>query len=280
MGIFLNLIILSTGIGVSWKYGGLAGLIPLGVFLTYHSSTALARTAGGRYLVPVDWVVLLYFSLGVIQIIFWVFTLFRVDLWENPAIIEGVKPFSFKMGVLTLIPFFLFVFGMLALENVIPQRYPSLIKEEVLEKVIQTGVLEQTDFSTEELKTFLEQPNAQAFYGMMLYPRFYRINQGEHTAGEYSNMAFMAQAFPRLGFKLIGPFGQKDVSLPHIHIPGYFPHAADLITIGCKDENERFHHALMVVVLGENPVMYLREPGASLKCPLPDPVCENNKTCK
>ena len=71
LGLLLNLVLLSIGIGISWQKWRLPGLIPLGIYIAYNFSTALARTSGGRYIVPISWVVLFYFSLGVIQIIFW-----------------------------------------------------------------------------------------------------------------------------------------------------------------------------------------------------------------
>ena len=74
--LILNLLLIALGIGVGWKSARLSGLVPLGIFLFYNLANAFARTSGGRYLVPMDWIVLFYFALGLFQIILWGMTLF------------------------------------------------------------------------------------------------------------------------------------------------------------------------------------------------------------
>ena len=83
--LFVNLFILSIGIGASWKYSKLAGLVPLIMLVGYYLSNALGRTSGSRYLVPTDWVVLFYFGVGLVQLSIWwaVFLGFRQDREES-----------------------------------------------------------------------------------------------------------------------------------------------------------------------------------------------------
>src|SRR4030095_1531448 len=38
-------------------------------FMFYNISNGFARTSGGRYIVPIDWIVILYFLIGVFQVI-------------------------------------------------------------------------------------------------------------------------------------------------------------------------------------------------------------------
>ena len=77
----LNIFFISLGIGVAWDKYRLHGLTPLAVFMFYNVSNALARTSGGRYLVPMDWIISLYFLLGVFQIITWLATAIGIK-WE------------------------------------------------------------------------------------------------------------------------------------------------------------------------------------------------------
>ena len=74
--VILNLFLISFGIGVGWKFARFSGIVPLGVFLFYNLANAFARTSGGRYLVPTDWIVLFYFALGLFQITLWGMVLF------------------------------------------------------------------------------------------------------------------------------------------------------------------------------------------------------------
>jgi hypothetical protein len=65
----LNIFFIMLGISVAWKQKRLAGLAPLAVFLIYNLSNALARTSGGRYIVPMDWIVPLYFMMGILFLV-------------------------------------------------------------------------------------------------------------------------------------------------------------------------------------------------------------------
>jgi fumarate reductase subunit C len=66
IGLFLTLLLLSTGIGQAWQKSRFAGLTPLLVFLSYAGATAVATTSGGRYLVQFSWVIPLYLGLGIL----------------------------------------------------------------------------------------------------------------------------------------------------------------------------------------------------------------------
>jgi hypothetical protein len=66
----LNLFLIVLGITIAWNRHRLIGLVPLAVFVVYNLSNGFARTSGGRYIVPVDWILTLYFLMGVFQTIF------------------------------------------------------------------------------------------------------------------------------------------------------------------------------------------------------------------
>ena len=67
----LNLFLITTGVVRAWKEKGIQGLAPLAIFVAYTMSNALALTSGGRYLVPADWLLILYYLLGVFHVIAW-----------------------------------------------------------------------------------------------------------------------------------------------------------------------------------------------------------------
>ena len=72
----VNGLLLSYGIAWSWKKWRWAGLVPLVVALGYALSLGFARTSGGRYLVPMDWVIPFYYSIAIVVI---------VNLFLNPV---------------------------------------------------------------------------------------------------------------------------------------------------------------------------------------------------
>ena len=65
----LNIFFITLGISVAWRQEKLVGLIPLAMFMFYDLSNGFARTSGGRYIVPIDWIVTIYFLIGVFQVI-------------------------------------------------------------------------------------------------------------------------------------------------------------------------------------------------------------------
>lgn len=72
--LFINLCLIALGLGWSWKRWQWAGLVPLFIFLTYDLALGLARCSGSRYLVPIDWIIFFYFSIGVINLLGFVST--------------------------------------------------------------------------------------------------------------------------------------------------------------------------------------------------------------
>ncbi len=265
-GIVINLLLLSLGIGTAFRKWKWAGLIPLGVLLTYHFSTALVRDAGGRYIVPVDWIVLLYFALGLLKISQWCLT--WLGLSKNPykSVTSVSKNLSLRTAILLTLPFFMYTLSMTVLDQAMPQRYAYLSKVEVLERLIQAGGLDQTSFDAASLKEFLNHPEARAVYGLSLYPRFFGQNQGLHRG------IYLDHPFPRLAFTMITAFGPEYLLLPLDTSPPSFPHGTDVIVIGCQSIDRRglWHiDALLVASLAEpEPHTLLTRIPAALTCPL------------
>ncbi len=65
----LNLGLVALGIGAAWRSLKWAGLIPLTMNLMYNLATAIFQVSGMRFVLPVTWIVHLYFGLGVLALI-------------------------------------------------------------------------------------------------------------------------------------------------------------------------------------------------------------------
>ena len=61
-------------------------------------------------------------------------------------------------------------------------------------------------------------------------------------------------------------------------IPGYFPHAMDVLVIGFTDLDHI--DAQAEILLDGSHAVYARSPKSGLICPLSQPVCENDSGCK
>jgi hypothetical protein len=265
--VFIHLLFMAVGIGAAWNLWRVSGIIPLLMYIAYTLSDAVGRNSGWRYILPVDWVGYFYLGIGIFQSIKWGLELFG-ESSHFPALPESAptqqkSSFSIRRAIGLGIIIFLLGASMPIAERAIPRRYPMLFKESVLDLALQNGANQQINGS--DLREFINDPNAVALLGRGLYPRFYPANKGEPGAGEN---AFTIREYSRLGFSLVGN-RKYEVVLHATKSPAYFPDASDVIVIGCQGET--VVDAALVIVLGETPSVYYRQPLGLLKCPLDSP---------
>lgn len=271
----LNVFLIVLGITVAWKQHRLFGLVPLAVFVFYDLSNGFARTSGGRYIVPIDWIITLYFLIGVFQTVIlfanslgarW--TLFSESVEQalprqssvSNDLAKGLVILAVLFGLGSLVPL---------AETLHADRYQSFdISRTLSERETQ---IVGAGLSLQEVNSFLQNPNAEISVGRVLYPRYYVENEGEVHFYPVVRMGF-----PRITFTLIGNEGEKGIILPG-EKPDYFPHAVDAIVLGCKEQY--YVGALAVILLDETSAIYTRSPESPLQCPLKQPVCDNNHNC-
>jgi len=276
--IAVNLFIIVLGISLVWKHQRFSGLFPLAAFAIYNLTNSLARTSGGRYIVPVDWILALYFMAGMLFLIAEVARIANIrklPIFES-GFAETVKTKTSasnwrKIGLAFII---LFAIGSLVpLSEVLNSpRYAGFDIPGILQQ--NKTQIEKAGLSPEQLNAFLKTPGAEALVGRTLYPRSYKMGQGEVSFYFYP---FTIMDFPRTGFFLIGPHGQDNIILPG-GSPAYFPQATDALVVGCREQN--YVDALMVVLLDQSGTIYTRSPKPELACPMKLPVCDNNSSCK
>jgi hypothetical protein len=271
----LNLFLIVLGIRVAWEQHRLAGLAPFVLFMFYNLSNAFARTSGGRYIVPIDWIVTVYFLIGVFQIITLLLGVWGVGwtLFSEPVKQDTAKQNATRSSLLqtAIILAILFSLGGLIplAETLHESRYQNYdISKALSEREAQIA---GAGLSLQEINSFLENPNAEISVGRALYPRYYIEFQGE-----VHFYPVVVMGFPRTTFTLIGPEGEKGIVLPG-EKPRYFPHAVDTIVLGCKER--LYVDALAVILLDEKGAIYTRSPESGLQCPLKQPVCDNNHNC-
>jgi hypothetical protein len=266
--LFLNLTLISIGLAATWSRFGLVGLVPLALSLAYSFSTAIGRYSGWRLILPADWVVFLYLSIGIGQVAIWLITFIthtNVNFSKSDdgrLLDRGFRPpvkFPFPGIILCT---FLFGLGLLPIlvETIIPQRYVPISERELLRS--------QELFTDEEIDHFLESDQSVVVEGRALYPRYYRSGIGEPGEGW---TAFSERYYDRLGFILAGP-ETGSIILPLEDSPETFPNAVDVVVIGCQEEE--FIDAAAVILFDEheNRIETLfRSPLESLTCPLTPP---------
>ncbi|NPV75028.1 MAG: hypothetical protein HPY59_01505 [Anaerolineae bacterium] len=275
--LLFNLALVSLGVGAAWKRWRFSGLLPLLIFLGYNLASALARTSGGRYIVPVDWALVLYYALGWMMGLglLWKGAGGKFPWGEVPSSTSDGQHSWRQVAALAGGVFLLIGLALPVSERLIPLRYSPDAPQQWLSRLEEEEVLQSLGVSQAELERFLQDDRAVLLAGKALYPRFYQIEEGEPD--QYSYLRPMK--FPRLTFTVIGPRGGI-VLLPLESSPPVFQHGSDVLVLGCQGE---YVDAAAVIGMGERTDSgwaYRRFPQAPLECPLRQPVCDDNRVCR
>lgn len=273
--ILFNLAMISLGTGSVWARAKRITLLPIVVLVTYLLTNSLGLTSGGRYVAPVDWIVYVFYIAGGLQLVEWFLKAMGINTetvatQENNASLSPLK----QETIFKLLPSLLLIFAIGTLlpisELFFQPRYQTRQPEEILARLEETGMLEQTGFSRAELLEFLSQSNAIIREGRALYPRYYPSGDGEQDRSTY----YRYLDYQRLVFTLIGPYS---VLAEGVVIPGFAPpvsfHATDTVVIGCWNTTyyAPFIDAVVVFSTSGDGYVYNRAPEAPLQCPLPEP---------
>lgn len=272
----LSLAAVAIGLGAAYQRLRWRGLLPVAVLLIYDVANAFARSSGGRYLVPTDWVVVAYYAVGLATLLGLARSAFTraADAPAGPAPTAAPVKGPSLPRLATVLAQLALIGTLVPLAGVLyPQRYPVKEESELLSEI--GSYLPRLGSSVSEVAAFLQQPGAVLLYGRALYPRYYPQDVGEPT--RYA--PFVARNYPRVVFVLIGPRGYQNAILPGKGVND-LPNASDVVVLGCRDATQGYVIVSSVlVVLPTRGISYERTPAAPLACPLPEPVCDSNKNC-
>ncbi len=267
--LFLSLLVVVLGFAVVWKKYHVISLIPFLILFPYLLANTLSLVSGGRYIVPVDWVLPIYYAIGLTVAIDW---LLQPVTATSRTFIPSTDMhretrtgnFSIRIGlgvvlVISLLP--------MVLSFSIPERFSTVEPEQVLGEIRSLDITLPENISANDLEMFLSEKDSSFKYGRALFPRWMRSGEGD-TAGAGS--AFSTLPFDHLSFTILSdtayPF---DVVLPINQPVDFFPNATDSIIVGCK--NKAYFDAILVILKTPNPVVYYRPDVTHLTCPLPPP---------
>jgi hypothetical protein len=224
----------------------------------------------------VDWVVYLFYLAGGLQLVFWFlkWTGLLQAVEEQPVVaVNNFQPLN-RNQYFKLFPALILILGIGALlpasEAFFEPRYQVRPTEETLAELEQSGLLEQSGYSRDDLTDFLSQPNAMITVGQALYPRYYRSGEGEPDRSTY----YRSLDYRRLVLTVIGPYNAQHQG---VVIPGDPPpfslHTTDVVVLGCWNTTyyAPFIDAVVVFVTSDEGYVYNRAPRAPLMCPLDAP---------
>ena len=170
----INLLVLSMGIGYAASQWKVTGLVPLFIHLGYNLTNAGARTSGGRYIVPVDWVVHVYFVLGLISIYY----VKRNWRSKHP---DGNRDFSkpkFGLSSVYLLIGLLAVGSSFLLSGLIRPEHPLVTGRQSLRMIDRTDLRFRDSTNTyRDVKKFVKSDPGYLATGVVFYPRFFGIGE-------------------------------------------------------------------------------------------------------
>jgi hypothetical protein len=261
-----SLCLVSIGIGASWKRARFVGLLPLFMTVGYSLSNSFVRNSGWRFNLPVDWVGILYYSIGLVQTCFWLGTYFKNRFvpfaWETgiqavPAA-DPEAPFPWNKAVAAWLCFILLVSAIPLAELFIPARYPPAVVQTALASLM--SEINAKPFDAPAIQRFLGDEDAVARVGRAMYPRYYKAGDGIPRSGWPS---YAMRSYPRLGFVLVGS-ETAAVVLPQETPPVDFANGAEVLVLGCKGED--IVSARLVMLLKHPMTILLASPSTALEC--------------
>ena len=226
------------GFRKSWEKTRWICLIPTMVWGFHIITYVLFSRSGGRYIQVVDWVSLLYFSIGLTWVIFKGIGMIlkKTNLEEKfPSQLEtGKSPIINRTkSILEILPWLggllliLVGLSMPLAEIIIPQRYTFETLETRLNELEAASVSNDPIAFDENLDLIRKSKDA-SIYGKALYPGFYTEN--EIMEDDRRGLAPPAGQ-SRLVFYIVGTRSIW-VSIPMDEPPDYFPHGAEVVVLG------------------------------------------------
>jgi len=263
----INFAVLALGISVAWKKTSTLILVPLLLGAAYNLSIAVARRSGWRFILPADWVTLIFYAIGLIQVIAIVQSFVKGHV-ESPdhsdvSLDQRYPSTSHKRWlVMAGLPFFIFALGLIFGHHLFPLLYPAKTTEELLQEYKNTSLaVSNVEFSS--LRNFVESKHATVLYGKALYPVYLNANEGMLN---FNWSSFSPKPYSRVAFYLIGP-QSVSINLPMESPPLRFPDGASVMVIGCKTESGDIN-ALSVLIQGTSPIRYTVDQLSTPACPL------------
>ncbi len=230
-----NLLLVAFGLSLAIRRWGWVGAFPALAHSAYLALNALFLISGGRYIQPVNWIVIFYYALGIAALTLGVGRalgwlkgsddLLRGSIPQGDrAPRKGVRFPRWAGGILPLGAVLLLGLAIPLGERAFPQRYSPATQTRMEAAVLGT-------LSSEERA---QVDGLQIYSGRALYPRYLRAAEGNPL----SDAPFVeVQPYGRLVFFIIGPYnGVVRLPLKVKEMSTPFPNGSDVVVAGCVQE--------------------------------------------
>ena len=208
----LGFLIWALGVSAANRRSPFAGLIPLAAITVFNFSTALGRYSAGRYLIPTDWIIMLYFAVGMADFLC---VLYRFFAGKQKAECGSgaFAPSYLSTGICVL----LIAAAIPLADRAVPQNFiqdpPEVVKEKLGTMTVECPA-----------------ENQLYLHALAVYPRYYAAGEGEP---ESAKQGYAAVDYGRLIFLTLAPdnFGTMEMHLDEP--PAYFPDGSEVWLSGC-----------------------------------------------
>jgi hypothetical protein len=160
--VFLNLILVAIGLGYSWVHYRWAGMIPITIFAAYSVSISVVMNSGGRYLVPIDWVLYFYYGVAIVGIIQFVISVLTGN-GQNQLVCPGlgsVKQSRDRRNIGLSLAGVICLASLIPIANFVLPAVTASAKDQINMEVIRERIPE------------FESPGVSIIYGEILYPYY------------------------------------------------------------------------------------------------------------
>jgi len=253
----VNLGLIALGISAAWRKLKWAALMPLSMNLMYNLATAAFQVSGMRFVLPVTWVVHLYYTLGLLALVELLWQALPQSRKAAPA--EDTpqsspasrRPLQWWQALVGLSLFALIGSSLLLAEVVIPKRFPPQSEAQILTELQGMSAVQQDPGLNQALDAIAPDSGLIILKGRALYPRYYAQDEVEPDTAK---TAYATLFYPRMVFFFLSETSNQTVALPIAQVPQHFPHPTDMILIGCQ--KNLMIEARLVAPLDDSGILY------------------------
>lgn len=207
--LIINVAIIALGFSFAFQRNPWAVLSVIGLHVIYSLSSAIVRLAGWRFILPVDWIILAFYALGLVELtsVFfqaafgWNIKALAANWAAYPAE-SAVNPNTWR-GFLVSGLLMVFIGGFIPIrEAVLPSFVPQYEREDVCSAFISAAESSQTPELADDVAKYCEDERTSALMGYGVYPRLFLAGEGYYDRP--GDQRFGIQDYSRLVFRIIG----------------------------------------------------------------------------
>ena len=251
------------------KKNRLGLLIPY-FWAVYALSIGVGTASGGRYIVPMNWVPILFLSVFCVSILNSFFP--KEGLIQHEEQISDKTNKCWLKTIAVVSAFTAFFAVMVIFEKT--RKAPDFVPAEKQLDFIRES-LDDHSIDWDVVTTQVNSGIMNIGYGISIYPRFYYYKTGEHG----SNIEFREEEYSRMIFTLLSDNSHHMV-MPHTEQINDFPTGSTVYSLYCSNNGYREALTAIVVKPDGEIVTYKRDPLSEFSCPVNKPVCTEVEKCQ